>query len=379
MDLLLIDSESDALLLERLLANALGARVHRVDSLGEADGFTGSSPGVIITDLHLPDGHGVDVVRHLHVMHPNVPLLVLVGDQNEGRALECLRAGAQDYLARKNLTAVAVAKAVLCAVQRKHFEAQLERELMEIIAAHEEVAGLQGNLDQLLNSICERTQRVVPATGAVVELPDGMDMVYRACSGTAAPHLGLRVKISESLSGLAYTTGEILRCDDIETDSRVDRAASRRVGLRSMIVVPLRHANETIGAIKAISTEPYAFTALDVGKLRVLSHVLARLLAQAKIYAEKQQLVDELQLALADVRRLSGLLPICSKCKKIRDDKGYWTQVEQYIGEHSTAEFTHSLCPDCAAILFGPELAAAVIQKLPKPDSATPFAGQARL
>lgn len=56
---------------------------------------------------------------------------------------------------------------------------------------------------------------------------------------------------------------------------------------------------------------------------------------------------DKLEIALTEVKNLSGLLPICSSCKKIRDDNGYWKQVEVYINEHSEASFTHSICPDC--------------------------------
>ena len=57
---------------------------------------------------------------------------------------------------------------------------------------------------------------------------------------------------------------------------------------------------------------------------------------------------QELSEALANVKTLSGLLPICSYCKKIRDDKGYWTRIESYIQDHSEAEFSHSLCRECA-------------------------------
>lgn len=62
--------------------------------------------------------------------------------------------------------------------------------------------------------------------------------------------------------------------------------------------------------------------------------------------------VVELQDALANVKQLSGLLPICASCKKIRDDKGYWTQIEAYIRNHSEAEFSHSICPDCAQKIY---------------------------
>lgn len=68
---------------------------------------------------------------------------------------------------------------------------------------------------------------------------------------------------------------------------------------------------------------------------------------------ERETLITELQAALASVKTLRGLLPICSACKKIRDDQGYWKQLEGYIRDHSEAEFTHSLCPECATKVRG--------------------------
>lgn len=67
---------------------------------------------------------------------------------------------------------------------------------------------------------------------------------------------------------------------------------------------------------------------------------------------ENAQLVADLTAALAQVKKLSGFLPICASCKKIRDDQGYWRQVEEYIREHSEAEFSHSICPECAKRLY---------------------------
>ena len=67
---------------------------------------------------------------------------------------------------------------------------------------------------------------------------------------------------------------------------------------------------------------------------------------------EREKLITELQQALSEVKALSGLLPICSSCKKIRDDKGYWNQIEAYIAEHTEAQFSHGLCPECARKLY---------------------------
>jgi len=80
---------------------------------------------------------------------------------------------------------------------------------------------------------------------------------------------------------------------------------------------------------------------------RVRTHLYLRILMK-----EKEKLIGELQQALAKVKTLSGLLPICSSCKKIRDDKGYWNQIETYIRERSEADFTHGICPSCAKMLY---------------------------
>lgn len=67
---------------------------------------------------------------------------------------------------------------------------------------------------------------------------------------------------------------------------------------------------------------------------------------------EKKNLITELQATLAEVKTLTGLLPICASCKKIRDDSGYWNSIESYISTHSQAQFSHGICPECAIKLY---------------------------
>lgn len=76
---------------------------------------------------------------------------------------------------------------------------------------------------------------------------------------------------------------------------------------------------------------------------------------RARAATERERLIGQLQEALEKVKQLSGLLPICANCMKIRDDRGYWTRIEAYIRDHSEAEFSHSLCPECARTLY-PEI-----------------------
>jgi hypothetical protein len=67
---------------------------------------------------------------------------------------------------------------------------------------------------------------------------------------------------------------------------------------------------------------------------------------------EKEEMIAGLRTALAEIKTLKGIVPICASCKKIRDDKGYWNKLEQYLGEHLAAEFSHGLCPQCAEKLY---------------------------
>ncbi len=84
--------------------------------------------------------------------------------------------------------------------------------------------------------------------------------------------------------------------------------------------------------------------------------VTGPILGRAIRYAiERKKLLIQLEHSMKEIRKLRGFLPICANCKKIRDDKGYWTQVEVYISSHSETEFSHGICPDCAQKLY-PEI-----------------------
>lgn len=121
--------------------------------------------------------------------------------------------------------------------------------------------------------------------------------------------------------------------------------------------------NEKI-AVEAMKLGARDYVVKDVegAYLELLPSVIEQVLQQQRLVEEKrraeeerERLILELQEALARVKTLSGLIPICASCKKIRDDQGYWNQLETYIQEHSEAEFSHSICPECMKKLY-PEL-----------------------
>jgi DNA-binding response OmpR family regulator len=84
---------------------------------------------------------------------------------------------------------------------------------------------------------------------------------------------------------------------------------------------------------------------------------------------ERQKLLLKLQDAFAEVKRLKALLPICSHCKKIRDDDGYWQAVEEYVGENAGVQFSHTLCPVCLKKLYPADLVERVLKKSERDDS----------
>jgi DNA-binding response OmpR family regulator len=85
----------------------------------------------------------------------------------------------------------------------------------------------------------------------------------------------------------------------------------------------------------------------------VKGQVTGALLGRSIRYAiERKKMLTQLEHSAKEINKLRGILPICANCKRIRDDKGYWTQVEVYISDHSETEFSHGLCPECAAKMY---------------------------
>ncbi len=124
------------------------------------------------------------------------------------------------------------------------------------------------------------------------------------------------------------------------------------------IMVMTSYGNEQV-AVEAIKAGALDYVVKSAEAFATMPRVVERALREWKLLTERREaaaaqkrLVAQLEEALAKVKTLSGLLPICSACKKIRDDQGYWNQVEGYIQEHTDARFTHSYCPECSRKYF---------------------------
>jgi PAS domain-containing protein len=116
---------------------------------------------------------------------------------------------------------------------------------------------------------------------------------------------------------------------------------------------PAACTHEYRGRILEMRTAAISGTSLRMPELAARSILVIRDITERKgMEEEREHLILELQDALAKVKTLSGLLPICANCKRIRDDQGYWHSVEVYVREHSEASFSHGICPDCMKTLY---------------------------
>ena len=166
-----------------------------------------------------------------------------------------------------------------------------------IISTQRDIATATLDMDAVLSLIAARTQELTHASGAVVELAEGDEMVYTAASGRAAPYVGLRTPLASSLSGECVRSGQILRCDDAERDTRVDLSECRRVGARSMIVVPLLYRQQVAGVLQVLSPELYAFGPVDVHTLQLMAGLIGAAMSHTAEFEAKQAALNALQAA----------------------------------------------------------------------------------
>ncbi|MEO8035751.1 MAG: PAS domain S-box protein, partial [Acidobacteriota bacterium] len=155
------------------------------------------------------------------------------------------------------------------------------------------------NLDEVLRMVCEHAQRITRADGCVVEMAEGDEMVYRAASGFLARSVGIRMPRQTSLSGFTMHSGAIQTCPDTDSDPRVDREASRRVGCRSMVVVPLRHGDIAVGVLKSAWRDPHAFGEDTVRSLGLLAGIVAIAVVRAEEQDARAEIGRSLQASEA--------------------------------------------------------------------------------
>lgn len=175
--------------------------------------------------------------------------------------------------------------------------------LRKLIDAHSRIAAAKLDLDRFLSLVTDSLLELVPAAhGSVVEWVDGDEMVYRACSGTIAHHIGLRLKRIGSLSGLCSLEKHLLYSSDTSDDPRVDAAACKRVGATSMVVAPLLYQSEVAGVVKLMASRTDAFSADDIETLERITSLVASGMAHQRVFAENRALIEQNTITIARLR-----------------------------------------------------------------------------
>jgi putative methionine-R-sulfoxide reductase with GAF domain len=144
------------------------------------------------------------------------------------------------------------------------------------------------DLEPAISAITERAQHLTGATGAAIALRAGDEIVCRARAGRTAPDLGVRLQTDAGISAEAVRSGEIMLCHDAERNPRVDLASCRRLGVRSILVSPLRHYRRTLGVFEVLSSSPGAFDDSDVATMQLLSGMMVAAISRISTLHQAQ-------------------------------------------------------------------------------------------
>jgi GAF domain len=136
------------------------------------------------------------------------------------------------------------------------------------------------DLEPAISAITERARHLTAATGAAIALRLGEEIVCRARAGRSAPDLGVRLQTDSGISAECVRTGEVMVCHDAERNPRVDLASCRRLGVRSILVSPLRHYRRTLGVFEVLSSSPSAFDQRDIATMQLLSSLMVAAIAR---------------------------------------------------------------------------------------------------
>lgn len=299
--------------LRRMFPNLRAEEV--VDPKGFAGVLESGAFDLVITDFQLHWTNGLQVLRRVKDRWPDCPVVMFTGTGSEEIAVEAMKAGLDDYVLKSPKHFVrlpSAAKNALRVAQQKLLLRQAEARYSILFA-----------------SVPVGLYRATPAGQIVDANPAFVEMIKYPDKETL---------LSENLGDLYVEIGDYDKWRALLEQDGVVRNSEAR--LRTFQGTPLwvensaRATGDTRGAGLV-----YEGSLEDIDKRKLAEE-------------EREKLILELQEALAKVKTLGGLLPICASCKKIRDDNGYWNQIEEFIQTRSDAEFTHSFCPDCMKNLY---------------------------
>jgi N-acetylmuramoyl-L-alanine amidase len=186
----------------------------------------------------------------------------------------------------------------LLAFSALHDQVRQQRNIEKPVDAPDPAKMERFALDEVLQLVAERAAALTGADGVAIALAEGDAIVCRAATGEIAPDTKAKLNPNSGFSGVCFRTGKIVRCDDAENDPRVNVQAARRLGVRSMVAVPLTGKRGTLGLLEAFSSKAFGFDDADIRKMNLLAELI---LAAMKPEEESRMAEISQQLTAAEV------------------------------------------------------------------------------
>jgi diguanylate cyclase (GGDEF)-like protein/PAS domain S-box-containing protein len=174
--------------------------------------------------------------------------------------------------------------------------------LSEIIETQNDIAAVELDLQTILQMVVQRTQKLTGADGASIQIVEGDHLTFHAVSGQLAEHAGSRLGLASSFSGRVASSGIYGYCHDTHTDDRVDREVTDRLGIRSLVNVPICHGADVVGILNVSSRSTRAFGQREIAALRLMAGLVAAAFSHTAEFETKKRLLAERTQALADLR-----------------------------------------------------------------------------
>lgn len=316
--LLVEDSPLDAELLARHLQHSGYHLTHRrVENGEEFRGALREKWDVVLCDYQLPDFGVERALAILKEMSLDVPFIVVSGAAGEETAVEVMRSGAHDYILKYRLARLVPA---------------IERERREAVARRERAAALH-KLTCLAAIVDSSSEAVIgqDSEGMIATWNAGAERLFGYSTTEVMGKSIFMIFPADRRPELAALMGAVMRG---ESAAPLEVQAIRRDDGRVDIALTISPIKNAEGKVVGISLMAYNVT------------------ERKQLEEERKQMIEQLNETLSHVKTLSGLLPICASCKKVRDDHGYWQKLETFLHEHSRTEFSHSICPECMETLY---------------------------
>lgn len=289
--------------------------------------LTERSWDIVISDYVMPTFNGTEALEIFKRHKLDIPFICVSGGIGEEKAAEVVRAGANNYVSKSHL-------ARLGSVVRSEIAAAVERRSNRKVA--ELAAHLAAIVEGTDDAICSRDM-----AGTILSWNSAAERMY---GYTAAEAIGKHISLVVPPTGLDELDGVLEKLVQGKRIAAMETTRKHKDGHTvevSMTISPIKDDQDQVIGVSVIARD---------------------ITEKKRMEQERLALIEQLQKAMSEVKQLSGLLPICANCKRIRDEKGGWQQVEVYVHAHSQADFTHSICPDCTQELY-PE----IYRKLQKP------------